>query len=161
VFYIEKQKPTGKTEREDHAIQSNFDFSKLHCREELIPLGDGGETMKRYVNKYRKIPKFNRLPANLRKSLNFLHPTCYARFYGNFETITGRIRRFSFQLDLGPYWNGAEMYQAVRRVCSSILQNRIPIHEQGQIFRLDELFDSTPWIQVRRVLDYKVGMTYG
>lgn len=118
--------------------------------------------MKKYVTKYRKISKFNPLPADLRNRLNhLLHPTCCARFYGNFETITGKIRRFSFQVDLGPYWSGAEMYKAVRLVCVNILQDRIPIHEQGQIFSLDDLLHSTPWFRVRRILDYEVGMTYG
>jgi hypothetical protein len=117
--------------------------------------------MKKNASKYRKIPKFDPLPAGLRNTLNFLHPTCYARYYGNVETITGKIRRFSFQVNLDPYWNGAEMGRAVRLVCGNILQGRIPIHEQGQIFSLRELLHFTPWVRVRKVLEYKVEVRSG
>lgn len=116
---------------------------------------------KKYVKKLRKLPKFKPLPAGLLSARKYFAGTkTYARFYGNFITPTGKIRRFSFQVILDSGLSGWEKYDVVRSVCGNLLQNEIPMHEPGQIFSFHELLHHTEWIRVRKVLQYKVGMTY-
>jgi hypothetical protein len=116
--------------------------------------------IKKHVKKYRKVPDFDPLPASLRSLREYISPTVYARFYGNFITITGKLRRFSFQVKLDAGLNGQEMHRIVRAICGRLLLNNIPKHEPGQVFSFSELFDRTQWIQVRKVMQYEVGMVY-
>lgn len=112
--------------------------------------------IKKHVKKYRKVPDFDPLPASLRSLRGYISPTVYARFYGNFITITGKLRRFSFQVKLDAGLSGQEMERIVRTVSGALKQNRVPRHEPGQIFGFDELFDQTHWVEVRRVTQYDV-----
>jgi len=117
--------------------------------------------LKKRVKKYRRLPKFDPLPAYLRNLRELISPIVYARFYGNFVTTTGKLRRFSFQVKLDADLSGAEKYRIVRAIVRKLLLNQIPKHEPGQVFSFSELFKMTRWIQVRKVLQYKVGMAYG
>jgi len=120
--------------------------------------------LKKRVKKCRRLPKFNPLPAYLRNLRELISPIVYARFYGNFVTTTGKLRRFSFQVRLDAArarLSGAEKYRIVRAICGKLLLNQIPKHKPGQVFSISELFDMTRWIQVRKVLQYKLGMAYG
>ena len=117
--------------------------------------------MKKRVEKYRKLPSFDAVPAYLRSLREHISPIAYARFYGNFVTTTGILRRFSFQVILDAGLSGVEKYRIVRAICGRLLQNRIPRHEPGQIFSSSKLFELTDWVQVRKILQYEVGMVYG
>jgi len=117
--------------------------------------------LKKLVRKYRKLANFDPLPAYLRSLREHIIPIAYARFYGNFVTTTGILRRFSFQVRLDASLSGVEKYRIVRAICGRLLLNNIPRHEPGQVFSFSELFDWTQWIQVRKVMQYEVGMAYG
>ncbi len=109
----------------------------------------------------RKLPKFNPLPVHLANLRRGIAPFDFARFYGNFVTLTGKLKRFSFQVRMGAQSSGAEKYTKIRIVCQNLLQNKVPVHEPGQIFSFDELLHKTHWTLVRRIAEYKVGMQYG
>ena len=54
--------------------------------------------MRESVRIERRVPKLRPLPTNLRKRR--VTPVDYARFYGNYTTKTGKIKRFSFQIKI-------------------------------------------------------------
>jgi hypothetical protein len=117
--------------------------------------------MKTYKKKERTLPKFNPLPtyiANLRDS--FGPRQTYARFYGDYVTFKGRTRRFSFQMILPFESDGDERYFMVRSICGRLLEKEIPLHEPGQVFDFNKLLRRTQWIRIRRITEYKVGMSY-
>ena len=117
--------------------------------------------MKKYVRKRRELPDFDSLPAYLRDLRAHISPITYARFYGNFVTKTGKLRRFSFQVKLTANLSGKEKYRIVRAICGKLLLNKIPTHEPGQVFSFNELWHQTRWIRVRKLRQYEVGMGYG
>lgn len=113
--------------------------------------------------KYRRLPKFERMPDSLRKlreQMELMYPAIYARFYGKFITTTGMLRRFSFQVKLDAGLSGQKMYKIVREIVSALLLNKIPRHRPGEVFSVSEL-EQARWVVVRKVLQYKVGMVYG
>lgn len=86
----------------------------------------------------------------------------YARFYGNYVEKFGKIKRFSFQMRIDLSKSGKLVYLQVKSICGRLLQNQIPLHKQGQVFHsFRELVFRTPWIKVRKVRNYEVGMSYG
>jgi len=122
---------------------------------------------KKYVKKGTKLPKFKPLPIkleNMRIALQnyFASFKTYARFYGDYiDSLTRKRKRFSFQVYLPSDLNGIEKYDVVRSICNSLLKNRIPLHNPGEIFAHHELLHHKHWIPVRRLLQYEVGMIYG
>ena len=122
-------------------------------------------TSKKYVKKQRKLPKFNPKPTNLNDMRNtlqnyFASRITYARFYGDYRILTGREKRFSFQVKLDAGLRGYEKYQDIKTICDRILQNKIPNHEPGEVFGFHELLHHTQWFPVRKILNYKVGVPY-
>jgi hypothetical protein len=117
---------------------------------------------KHHPKNQRKLPKLNPLPKQIEKLRQYFAPTeTYARFYGEYATSLGKIRRFSFQVALDPDTRGWEKYSIISHICNTILQNKIPLHEPGQVFSFHELYHHTQWVRVRSILQYKVGMAYG
>lgn len=116
--------------------------------------------MRESVRIERRIPKFRPLPTNLRKR-RVTHVD-YARFYGNYTTKTGKIKRFSFQIKMPDYLSGKVMHKMIRLTVEKIHSfNLIPYYEKGQnTFTFGELMQRTQWIKVRKVRDYKAGMVY-
>jgi len=115
--------------------------------------------MRESVRRERKIPRFNPIPVDLRKTRGGRRVD-YARFYGNFVTKTGKIKRFSFQVRMPRYLNGKVMHRMISLVCQKIRYfNLVPIHKQGQTFPFGELMQGN-WIRVRKVRDYQAGMIY-
>ncbi len=121
---------------------------------------------KKYIKKQRELPKFRPLPTKLADKLNtmqnyFASFKTYTRFYGDYRTLTGRTRRFSFQVLLDSGLRGYEKYQDIRTICNRILQNKVPNHEPGEVFGFHELLHHTQWFPVRKIIKYKVGVPYG
>jgi len=113
------------------------------------------------ARKGRRYPEFRPMPLGLRSS----RPTQqrdYARPYGNYENKFGKIKRFSFQFRIDLSKSSKIVYLQIRNVCGRFKQNQIPLHKQGQVFSsYNELMFHTPWIKVRKVRNYEVGMSYG
>ncbi|MEM2111349.1 MAG: hypothetical protein QXX08_05675 [Candidatus Bathyarchaeia archaeon] len=85
----------------------------------------------------------------------------YARFYGSYVTITGKIKRFSFSVKVNPRLNNRVKYRRIVTVCNSLLDKMIPEHKQGDIFNtFAELLYRTRWFRVRRLRNYQAGMVY-
>jgi hypothetical protein len=107
---------------------------------------------------------FRRMPTRVLsyRTLGRAEHRDYARFYGNFTTMVGKLKRFSFQVRADTVRNNKMLYQLIKATCGKILRNQVPVHTQGQTFSsFGELFRRTPWIRVRKVRNYKVGMKYG
>lgn len=114
------------------------------------------------MSKGKRIPEFRPLPAMFRGRRKMVNPKDYARIYGNCVTRFGRIKRFSFQFRIDLTKSHRLLYRQIRAICGRILNNEIPIHKQGQAFQsFGELLRRTPWIRVRRIRNYKVGVRYG
>jgi hypothetical protein len=115
--------------------------------------------MRESVRIERKIPKFRPLPISLRKRR--VTPVERAKFYGNYTTKTGQIKRFSFEIIMPEYINGKTINRMIRLTCQKIKYFKlIPLAKQGQKFTFGELHQRTPWIKVRKIREYKAGMVY-
>lgn len=111
--------------------------------------------------KGRRYPEFRPVPLGLRQARPSIQRD-YARFYGNYVSKFGKIKRFSFQVRIDLSKGGQLFGRLIRTTCGRLLQNQIPLHKQGQVFSsFAELFHRTAWIQVRKVRNYEVGMSYG
>ncbi len=116
--------------------------------------------MRESARRDKPLPKFRPLPVSLKR--RGVVAVDLARFYGNYETKVGRIKRFSFQFKMPDYLSGKMMHRMIRLVCEKIHYfNLVPLHEQGQTFKFSELMLRTPWIRVRKVRNYKAGVVYG
>jgi len=86
------------------------------------------------------------------------------RVYGLVETLTGKLKRISFQVKVGSSLmkNKQKLMQLIRATVTAIkYHKKIPVHRQGDVFSsFKELFDRTKWVRIRRLLDYKAGMHY-
>ena len=122
---------------------------------------------KKYVKRGTKRPKFKPLPTKLEnmrialENYGFSFKT-YGRFYGDYiDSCTRKRKRFSFQVFLSSTLSGRDRYEIIRSICNSLLKNRIPLHNPGEIFSYHELLHHKHWTPVRRLLQYEVGMIYG
>lgn len=111
--------------------------------------------------KDRKLPKLKSLPEMKEALRNyFASIKTYARFYGDYVTLVGKKNRFSFQVLLSSSLTGPEKYDVVTAICNKILQNKVPLHEPGQVFNFHELLHHTQWIPIRKLLNYKADVNY-
>jgi hypothetical protein len=87
----------------------------------------------------------------------------FARFYGNYETITGKLRRFSFQVRVSPKLsqNRKALANNIRMTCGTLLDGNIPEHMQGDTFHSFIDLRLARWFRVRRLRDYEAGVVYG
>jgi hypothetical protein len=85
----------------------------------------------------------------------------YARFYGNYVSMTGKKKRFSFQVTVNPRLKNKQKYRLIVKTVGALLNNTIPEHVQGEVFdSFQELHYKTRWLRVRRLNEYKAGMHY-
>jgi len=87
----------------------------------------------------------------------------YARFYGNYDTLTGKRKRFSFQVRVSPaiQRNRRALSEFIRTTCNNLLDRNIPEHEQGETFHtFGDLLRRTRWFRVRKVRNYEAGVLY-
>lgn len=87
----------------------------------------------------------------------------FARFYGNYETITGKLRRFSFQVRISPELRQDRRALAnyMRMTCGSLLDRNVPEHVQGETFDSFRDLMLARWFRVRKVRNYEAGVAYG
>lgn len=85
----------------------------------------------------------------------------YARFYGIAQSLTGKMLRVGFQVNIG-----SKLKQDRKALASMIretveeLHYSVPEHVQGQVFSsFGELFD-TNWARIRRLMRYEAGVSY-
>lgn len=117
--------------------------------------------MSKRKRRRKKIPEFRPYPLKRKR----VKPDDYdkARFYGNYETMRGKIKRASFmvKVDLS---TTRKRRLASKQIAFVIVrgkyQNEIPLHTQGQIFiSFGELLRS-PWMKVKKIREYKAGVLY-
>ena len=105
--------------------------------------------------------KFRPLPSDLRAMRYGARYDVYARVYALYETTTGKRKRASFQVYKNPRMSNKTFGQAIRVVIRNILDKRIPVHKQGEVFSsFNELLRRTKWVRVRKILRYKAGAIY-
>lgn len=103
-------------------------------------------------------------PEHLQRMRYGATPRWYARFYANYETMTGNLRRLSFQVKVSPELtkNRRVLADNIRETVSALLDNYVPEHEQGDTFySFEELMEETRWFRVRKLRNYEAGVVYG
>lgn len=104
------------------------------------------------------------VPARLRRMRGTTEHRWYARFYGNYISMTGIRRRFSFQVKITRRLSRNK--KALRRVISRVVEGLkydkyVPEHMQGEVFSsYGKLLYETPWRRVRKLLNYEAGVIY-
>ena len=85
----------------------------------------------------------------------------YARFYGTYVNRQRKKKRFSFQVRMSPRLSGRQKYRSIAAVCNNLLDEKVPVHEQGEVFlSFTILLKRTEWQRVRRLLTYDVNVIY-
>ena len=99
------------------------------------------------------------LPTDLRKQR--VARKQYARFYGNYTTSTGKMKRFSFKVKVDPYKRRSAQYILMKLTCHRLLNNKIPPVPNGHVFDdFGDLLNVQDWIKVKKVHQYTAGMQY-
>lgn len=105
--------------------------------------------------------EFRPAPLSLRQLRYGVRYNEYARFYGNYVSMTGKRKRFSFQIRVSPRLSGRQKYRLIVRTCNALLDNTIPQHRQGEVFdNFGDLLKRTKWFRVRKLRQYEAGMVY-
>ena len=85
----------------------------------------------------------------------------YARFYGIHESLTRKMLRIGFQVEIDPKLkrNRKALAEMIRKTVEE-LHYAVPEHMQGQVFSsFGELFD-TDWVRTRRLMRYGAHVSY-
>jgi hypothetical protein len=110
------------------------------------------------------MPKgYRPVPERLRRMRIGATHRWFARFYGNYETITGHLRRFSFQVRISSELSQDRRALAnyMRMICGALLERNVPEHVQGETFHSFRDLMLARWFRVRRVRNYEAGVAYG
>jgi len=85
-----------------------------------------------------------------------------ARFYGNYETMTGKLRRFSFNVKISKTVSKNRRALAVlmRTTVGKLLECTVPKHVQGETFSNFLSLFGRDWQRVRRMRQYEAGVVY-
>jgi len=107
--------------------------------------------------------KLRPVPEHLKRMRIGATHRWFARFYGNYETLTGKLRRFSFQVKVSPKLRQDRRALAfnMRMICSSLLERTVPEHVQGETFQSFRDLRLARWLPIRRLRDYEAGIVYG
>ena len=87
----------------------------------------------------------------------------FARFYGLYDSIDGKIKRFSLQVKINRALsqNRRGLGMLMRSTVKELLDGKVPEHVQGEVFpNFIELF-GRKWINVKRIREYHAGVIYG
>jgi hypothetical protein len=112
------------------------------------------------------VPKGYRLrpvPEHLRRMRIGATHRWFARFYGTYESITGKLGRLSFQVRVSPELshNRRALASNIRMTCEALLEGNVPEHEQGETFHSFTDLRLVRWFRVRRLRNYEAGVLYG
>lgn len=107
--------------------------------------------------------KLRPAPSHLRRMRQGATHRWFARFYGNYETMTGKLRRFSFQVKVSPELsqNRKALAYNMRMTCSALLERNVPEHVQGETFHSFRDLTIARWFPVRKLRNYEAGVLYG
>jgi len=106
----------------------------------------------------RNLP-YRPVPIDLRRRRRIAPD--YANAYVQYRAKTGVIKRSSFKVAVDPNKHHMVMHKLIRHLCNKIKNNQIPIVPNGYKFDdFGDLFIATPWMRVRKILVYRVGMVY-
>lgn len=86
----------------------------------------------------------------------------YARFYGLYDSIDGKIKRFSFQVKINKALrqNRRGLGMLMRSTVKELLDDKVPKHVQGEVFPDFLSLFGRDWQRVRRMREYKAGVVY-
>ena len=110
------------------------------------------------------MPKgYRPVPERLRRMRIGATHRWFARFYGTYETITGKLGRLSFQVYDSPELrrNRKVLADNIRMTVEALLERNVPEHEQGETFHSFRDLMLARWFRVRRLRDYEAGVLYG
>jgi hypothetical protein len=105
-------------------------------------------------------PALNPTPRYLRALRPTVRHREYARFYGLYETMDGKRKRFSFGVKISPKLTNRQLYSLIVATCNNLLDKRIPEHRAGEFFPSFRDLFRTRWIRVRKLLRYQAGVHY-
>lgn len=85
----------------------------------------------------------------------------FVRIYGRFETTTGKLKGFEFQVRVARNLTGKAIYYHITNTVGKMKnQHLIPYHKRRETFPTFRSLYATPWIRIRRILDYDVKVDY-
>jgi hypothetical protein len=81
----------------------------------------------------------------------------WVRFYGKFQTKTGKMKAFEFQVRIASNLTGKGVYHHVINTVNTMkYQHLMPIHKRRETFPTFRAMNATPHAKIRRILDYDV-----
>lgn len=105
--------------------------------------------------------KFRPVPLHLKQLRYGAQHSQYARFYGLYQTITGKKKRFSYVVKISQRLSERQVYRLMVVACGALLDSAIPEHKRGQVFSsFGELLRRTRWFRIRKIIRYKAGVIY-
>lgn len=110
------------------------------------------------------MPKgYRPVPERLRRMRIGVTHRWLARFYGVYESTTGKWGRFSFQVKVSPELsqNRRALAHNIRKTVEALREGYVPEHEQGETFHSFADLNLVRWFRVRRLRDYEAGVVYG
>jgi len=108
-----------------------------------------------------KPPEFRPVPRDLRRLRRRARIREYARFYGNYTSMTGKRKRFSFSIRISPRISNRAKYEFMVETCNALKDKQVPEHTLGEVFSsFGELLDGTVWFRIRRLRNYRAGVIY-
>jgi hypothetical protein len=108
----------------------------------------------------RNRPQFRKVPIYLQAIRPAIRHREYARFYGLYETMDGKRKRFSFGVKISPKLTNRQLYSLIVITCNNLLDKRVPEHRAGEFFPSFRDLFRTRWIRVRKLLRYQAGVHY-
>ena len=106
--------------------------------------------------------KLRPIPAHLKRMRIGATHRWFARFYGNYESMTGKLRRFSFSVKISKSVSKNRRALAVlmRTTVQKLLEDTVPEHVQGEVFSNFLSLFGRDWQRVRRMRQYEAGVIY-
>ena len=106
-------------------------------------------------------PAYRPVPFPIRRTRRRGRIDSYCRFYCMAIDYSGKRIRPTFLVRVPERMSNKEMYYWIVAVCNAINDKTVPEHRPNQVFNgFKELFYGTPWIKVRKIIDYNVDMFY-
>lgn len=106
------------------------------------------------------MPRYRALPSSLRQMRRGARHREYARFYGLYVSMTGKRKRFSFQVKFNRRLTGKWKYRLIVTTVNALKDEEIPRHRQGEVFTSFGKLFGTTWVKVRKLIRYEAGVVY-
>lgn len=83
----------------------------------------------------------------------------WVKFYGRYETTTGKTRSFNFYVKVSGRLSGKLIYRLTTHTCNKLRHERaLPVHRKGESFPSFSTLFRSSWIRIRKLLQYDVAV---